>query len=239
MSRTYVTICGNVTAAPEVRPTRSGEPFATFRIAVNPRRKDPKLGVWVNMPASFYNVTAFNNLAINVLNCVRKGQPVVVHGELRVSEFEVAGKTQRAAEITAESIGHDLKFGSSEYVKVSHPMLAAANVDGPPSYGDVGGPGELANASVHAFDRGDQAAYSLAADGGSNGATGLVDHRDPDGREFGEDRATYDDDREPYDDGTADGHPAGAGEVQVGDGFEEQAVDAEEPAYELGVARAS
>ncbi|WP_052593920.1 single-stranded DNA-binding protein [Luteipulveratus mongoliensis] len=130
MIKTQVTIVGNVVADPEMRPTRKGEPFASFRIAVNGRKKDPDTGVWLDREASFYSVAAFNALGINVLNCIRKGEPVVVSGDLRVREYTGQhGESQRSIEITAEHVGHDLRAGRASFARVSRPTLDGIDDD--------------------------------------------------------------------------------------------------------------
>ncbi|WP_050668989.1 single-stranded DNA-binding protein [Luteipulveratus halotolerans] len=124
MFKTQVTITGNLVGEPEMRATKTGEPLASMRVAVNARRKDPESGAWVNYATSFYNVSAFNRMAINALNCLHKGEPVLVIGELKVREYTGQhGETQRSVDITAEHIGHDLSQGRSQFRKQSQPTL--------------------------------------------------------------------------------------------------------------------
>ena len=124
MFKTQVTITGNLVGEPEMRATRTGEPLASMRVAVNARRKDPESGAWVNYATSFYNVSAFNRMAINALNCLHKGEPVMVIGELKVREYTGQhGETQRSVDITADHIGHDLSQGRSQFRKESQPTL--------------------------------------------------------------------------------------------------------------------
>ncbi|MDE9366295.1 single-stranded DNA-binding protein [Luteipulveratus sp. YIM 133132] len=137
MLRTQVTIAGNLVGEPDMRATKKGEPFASMRIAVNARKKDAESGAWVNYATSFYNVSAFNNLAINALNSLHKGEPVVVFGELRVREYTGQhGETQRSIDITAEHIGHDLSQGRAQFAREARPRLDRFAEDEPAAPGE-------------------------------------------------------------------------------------------------------
>lgn len=118
MNHTVITVVGNVVNAPELRVTNSGVHFTTFRLAATPRWYNATRGCWESGTTSFYGVTAFRALGANTLASLEKGQPVVVHGRLRVNQFERADKSLgMRAEIDAISIGHDLGLGVAEFHK--------------------------------------------------------------------------------------------------------------------------
>lgn len=84
MNEIYTTIQGRLVAAPESRTTRGGVPFTSFRIASTVRRPNPQTKEYEDGPTSFFNVTAFRTLGANVGNSLKKGDPVVVFGRMRM-----------------------------------------------------------------------------------------------------------------------------------------------------------
>jgi single-strand DNA-binding protein len=122
MNESYLTIAGNVTADPVLRQTKNGRPFATFRVASTARRYDPQTRGYVDAGTNFVSVVTFNSLAANVVASVSKGQPVVVHGRLRVNVWAVGGdesRTNTSVEIDAYHVGHDLSLGQSRFAKAA------------------------------------------------------------------------------------------------------------------------
>ncbi|MBK8468924.1 MAG: single-stranded DNA-binding protein [Actinomycetales bacterium] len=118
MYETYVTVAGNVTADPVLRSTKAGKPFVTFRVASTSRRYDGRVGGFVDGGTNFMSVVAFNALAANVVASVSKGQPVVVHGRLRVNTWSASeGHSMTSVEIDAYHVGHDLSRGQSHFSK--------------------------------------------------------------------------------------------------------------------------
>jgi single-strand DNA-binding protein len=120
MNESYLTIAGNVTADPVLRQTKNGRPFATFRVASTARRYDPATRGYVDAGTNFVSVVTFNSLAANVVASVSKGQPVIVHGRLRVNVWATGGeesRTNTTVEIDAYHVGHDLSLGQSRFAK--------------------------------------------------------------------------------------------------------------------------
>jgi single-strand DNA-binding protein len=119
MYESFVTVVGNVVADPVERTTRSGGPFTTFRIASTPRYRTSD-GKYADGPTSYYGVCAFNVLAANVARSLQKGQPVIVHGKLRVNEWrDERDQSRISVDIDASHIGHDLTWGQSSFSRVS------------------------------------------------------------------------------------------------------------------------
>lgn len=119
MYENYVTVVGNVVADPIERTTRSGGPFTTFRIASTPRFRTGD-GRFADGPTSFFGVCAFNVLAANAAKSLQKGQPVIVHGKLRVNEWrDEKDQSRTSVEIDASQIGHDLTWGQATFARVS------------------------------------------------------------------------------------------------------------------------
>lgn len=119
MNETYVSMVGNAVDDPIRRVTRSGIPFVTFRLASTVRRPVPgAAGEYVDAGTSFVNVTAFRALGVNVDASVHKGDPVIVHGRLRVNHWVSGDRSGTSVEIDALCIGHDLSRGRSSFERV-------------------------------------------------------------------------------------------------------------------------
>lgn len=127
MTDSYVTVAGNLTADPSVGATRTGDPFTNFRVAVNHGYFDRERNVWLDTGASFYQVTAFRALAVNVVDSLRKGMPVVVHGKLRIKQWENGDKHGTEAQITAVSVGPNLNYGQADFTAVRRPHFSGTD----------------------------------------------------------------------------------------------------------------
>jgi single-strand DNA-binding protein len=115
MNETTMTLVGNAATEVRYRETPAGIPVASFRLATTVRRWDRERGSWSDVHTSFYTVWAWRGLAANVAGSVAKGDPLVVHGRVRVHEWEKDGRRHTSVEIEAGSIGHDLSRGTSAF----------------------------------------------------------------------------------------------------------------------------
>jgi len=105
-----------------------------LRIGTTPRRVDPLTGAWQDGTSSFFTVNCWRRLALNVHASLHKGDPVIIRGRLKTRSWMEDGKNRTLVEIDADSIGHDLSFGWSHYLRGVHPSLmglldAAGNID--------------------------------------------------------------------------------------------------------------
>nr|WP_223182548.1 MULTISPECIES: single-stranded DNA-binding protein [unclassified Streptomyces] len=114
MNDTTVTLVGNVATAVEYRDTVSGG-VARFRFAVTSRRWDRERGLWADGPTSFYTVSAWRSLGANLAASVAVGEPLVVHGRLRVREEEREGQRKTFVDVAALAVGHDLSRGTAAF----------------------------------------------------------------------------------------------------------------------------
>ncbi|WP_371615930.1 single-stranded DNA-binding protein [Streptomyces sp. NBC_00454] len=119
MNDTQVTLVGYVATQIDYKETTSG-PAARFRFAVTPRYYDRKKEAWADAPTSFYTVWARRSLAVNLAGSVSVGEPLVVHGRLRVRDAppDAEGNRWFSAEIDATAIGHDLNRGTAAFRRV-------------------------------------------------------------------------------------------------------------------------
>ncbi len=101
----YVTVSGNAVDDPGKRET-TGAPVK-FRLASTPAfMRD---GAWMDGDTNFFDVVCWEKLGEHVLECVRRGDPVLVHGRLNIREWEGESGRGRTAEIRAQHVGFDLK----------------------------------------------------------------------------------------------------------------------------------
>jgi single-strand DNA-binding protein len=119
MSDTYVTLHGWVGSDVTYRDPQ-GISVANFRVASTPRLK--KEGKWVDGDTTWYSVTVWRHLAVNIRDSVRKGDAVVVHGRLRTDTWKREdGELNSTLQIEATLVGHDLTRGTSLFTRTPRP----------------------------------------------------------------------------------------------------------------------
>ncbi len=127
---TSTTIVGNLTRDPELKFSDSGKAVTSFAVAVNNRRKNRQTQEWEDFP-SFMNVVAWADLAEHCASSLKKGERVIVFGTLQERSYEGRdGNTRRVLELIADALGHDLRFGTTQFVKAN----AGAPKSASPSY---------------------------------------------------------------------------------------------------------
>jgi len=118
MNETILTVRGYVGSDVHMRAVGEGATLATFRLACTPRRFNRRTGEWADAVTQWFTVNAWRAMADNVAGSVSKGDPVVVHGRLSVSEWvDQTGQERRDHQIDADAIGHDLARGTSVFTK--------------------------------------------------------------------------------------------------------------------------
>jgi single-strand DNA-binding protein len=112
-----VTVMGNCTRDPELRFTPSGMAVATFGLAVNRRWQNRQTNEWEEA-VSFFDVTAWQQLAENVAETVFKGTRVIVTGRLDQRSWETQDGDKRSKiEIVADEIGPSLRYATAQITK--------------------------------------------------------------------------------------------------------------------------
>jgi single-strand DNA-binding protein len=112
-----ITLTGLVATTPRHLVTAEGLPITSFRLASTQRRYDRGAQKWIDGETNWYTITAFRQLAINVVGSVNKGQRVVVSGKLRVRDWESGDRAGTTVEVDADAIGHDLAWGTSVFTR--------------------------------------------------------------------------------------------------------------------------
>lgn len=106
-----VTIEGNLASDPEVGVSNNGTEWARFSVAVNDRRLNEETQQWENGDVVFHNVATFGRQAKNVAESLKKGDSVLVTGDLRFSTFtDKDGNTREQRQIVADNVAASLKF---------------------------------------------------------------------------------------------------------------------------------
>ncbi|WP_411087557.1 single-stranded DNA-binding protein [Streptomyces sp. 061-3] len=171
MNETVVTLVGNAATGVEFRETATGG-MARFRFAVTARRWDREKQFWTDGHTSFYTVWAWRTLASNLAGSVAVGEPLVVHGRLKVREEERDGQRRTFVDIEALAVGHDLTRGTAAFRRVvrGDPRLTA----GP---GRRGGPAQeggegKADGFGGPVERGEPVVRSAKRTQGAHGAQG-------------------------------------------------------------------
>jgi single-strand DNA-binding protein len=114
----HFSVIGFVATQPKAGFTKGGSRSVSMRVGWTPRSFDRGTGEWADQPSSFITVQCYKKVAEHVYVCLRRGDPVVVRGTLRVREFvDQQGVRRSSVEVMADSIGHDLSRGISLFTK--------------------------------------------------------------------------------------------------------------------------
>lgn len=114
-----ITVIGNLVRDPENR----GKEFSIAGMRIASTERVVENGEWKDGDTAFFNVTCFRTLGDNVMNSLKKGDKVVVHGKLKYHEFEKkTGEKGHAYEILASEVGMALskKAKTNTVTKVSN-----------------------------------------------------------------------------------------------------------------------
>ena len=112
-----VTVVGNITRDPELRYTPSGQAVVKLGLAVNRRWQNRQTSEWEEQ-VSFFNITAWAQLAENVGECLTKGMRVVVTGRLEQRSWETQeGDKRSVVEVVADEVGPSIRWATVEVTK--------------------------------------------------------------------------------------------------------------------------
>ena len=116
-----LTLVGNLTYAPELRFTPSGNAVANFTIAHTPRRYDTTAKAFVDGDTMFLEAVAWNTLAENIAESFDKGTRVIVTGSLKQEFWDdvKTGEKRSKIKLTVDSIGADLQFAQVKVAKTA------------------------------------------------------------------------------------------------------------------------
>jgi single-strand DNA-binding protein len=155
----HITLRGYLTAEPKLyQKTLTATPVTEIRVGSTPRRLNRETGEWYDTPTSYFTVKCWRRLAVNAASSLHKGDMVVVRGRVYMNHWVDGQQRQQSRmEIEADSLGHDLAYGWSRFLRgtrsqadrdgvnageVARQDLGAANPDASDDYSADGDPGE-------------------------------------------------------------------------------------------------
>ena len=146
-TRIPVTLEGNLTGDPEYGASEAGNEYARFTIAVNDRRLNETTNRWEDAGTVFHRVVVFNQQSRHVADSLRKGDAVLVAGDLRFGTFidKETGTTRETRDIVADNVGASLKYATIEVARTPKANGPAADVS---ATGPVAAPVSYTGAGV-------------------------------------------------------------------------------------------
>ena len=106
------TLAGNLTRDPELRFSTKGTAWCTAGLAVTRRRRLDD-GGYEELPAEFYEVVCFGDLAEHVAECLSKGDRVVVTGRVETETWTGHDGAERTTrKLLADDVGASLRFAT-------------------------------------------------------------------------------------------------------------------------------
>jgi single-strand DNA-binding protein len=118
VNETMATLVGNVASDVRTTTSQAGVPISSFRVASTTRRYDRGRGGWADVDTLYVTVVCWRSLAEHVASSLSKGDPVVVHGRVRMRQWTGDdGRSGTAVELEASTAGHDLSRGVSLFTK--------------------------------------------------------------------------------------------------------------------------
>lgn len=106
-SDNFVAVVGNLTRDPESKTIASGQHVTNFSLAVNEGTKTEER-------TSFFEVTAWDYLAVHIAESLSKGDRVAVTGRLSQQTWEKDGEKRSKVIIVAYTCGPELRFVTSQ-----------------------------------------------------------------------------------------------------------------------------
>ena len=161
-----ITVRGFVASEIRSATTPGGVATEYFRHGATERRYYPGSSTLVDGNTNWFTVQGYRRLAGNIGCSVKWGRRVIVVGRLKMRSWEKDGRVYHVAEIDAESVGHDLMWGSANFTRSAAAGSQAAAVPGAPG----------AAPSGDGDDGGRPAEAGEAGDAGGDGDGGAEHH---------------------------------------------------------------
>jgi single-strand DNA-binding protein len=130
-----VTLIGNVTREPELRYTSTGQPTATFGLAVNRRWQNRQTQEWEEA-VSFFDVVLWREQAEHAAESLPRGTRAIVTGRLEHRTWEKDGKKGSKVEVVADEVGPSLRWATAQVSKTERSSTAKGSA---PASSDDGG----------------------------------------------------------------------------------------------------
>lgn len=127
-----ISVTGLIATSPRHLVTQEGLPITSFRLASAQRRFDKSQNKWIDADTNWFTVSVFRQLAINAAQSLAKGDRVVLHGRLRVRDWDNGERSGTTVEIEADSLGQDLNWGVSQFTRTLMTLDLPSEADSQP-----------------------------------------------------------------------------------------------------------
>jgi single-strand DNA-binding protein len=117
---TTVNLTGRLTKDPELKYSANGKPVAKFSVVTSRRVRDSQTGEWSDADTTFWDVTAFGQLAENICESLSKGTAVLVSGRAAQEEWQdKEGQKRRSMKVIADEVAPSLRWASAKISKAT------------------------------------------------------------------------------------------------------------------------
>jgi len=138
MNGVNVTVVGNIAKDPTLMTAKSGITWTQFRVGSTRRWKDND-GNWVDGATVWFTVKCWEDKARNIVDSLRKGDPVIVSGRLSQEPYvltktvdgQPATELRNGLMIENAVVGIDLARGTARYTRTER---ETAEPQGVPSW---------------------------------------------------------------------------------------------------------
>lgn len=114
-----LTVCGNLTADPELKFGPNGTAVARFTVVFNSRQLDRDTQEWKDGEPSFYQCTAFGDLAQHIAESLSKGDRVIASGTWRQRHWEEDGQKKSTWQLLVDELGPALRYATATVKKAT------------------------------------------------------------------------------------------------------------------------
>ena len=112
MTKTIITVVGNLTADPELRFIPSGAAVANFTVASTPKKFNKQTNEFEDGETLFMRCSIWREAAENVCESLHRGDRVVVTGELVSRSWEQDGQKRTVMEMQVDEVGPSLRYAT-------------------------------------------------------------------------------------------------------------------------------
>lgn len=118
----YIMLTGFVAREPELHITRETKTaVARLRVGSASRYRNRSTGEWTDGDVSFFDVTCWRFLAMNVKASLHKGDQITLQGKFRTRTWtDNENRPRTNMEIIADAVGHNLTGGWTIYNRGAH-----------------------------------------------------------------------------------------------------------------------
>lgn len=174
MFETYLTVVGNVVTNPQRRETQTGEEVISFRVGSTARYRPADSDDWRDGSSLFLTVSCWRRLIAGVGASVKKGTPVIVHGQVRSRQYTTKdGEVRTDYEMRASAVGLDLARSIVQRLDRKPPaVVAESSIRAAEPGGGAGGHNGAGSERDDSAEPGDSAEAGDTPEGGMPGGFG-------------------------------------------------------------------